>query len=79
MAAEFSQMVRLGMTPAEAIRAATSAAADMLGAKGELGSIAPGAFADIVAVSGDPLRDVSVLERVRFVMKGGVVVRDETP
>lgn len=79
MAAEFSQMVRLGMTPAEAIRAATSAAADMLGAKGELGSIAPGAFADLVAVSGDPLRDVSVLERVRFVMKGGVVVRDETP
>lgn len=76
IAAEFAPMVRLGMTPSEAIRSATSAAAEMLGARGEIGVVAPGAFADLVAVSGDPLADVGTLERVRFVMKGGRVVRD---
>ncbi len=78
IAAEFAPMVRLGMSPAEAIRAATSAAADMLGARGELGVVAPGAFADLVAVSGDPLADVGILEHVGFVMKGGRVVRDSS-
>ncbi len=77
MAAEFSQMVRLGMTPAQAIRSATSAAAEMLGAAGELGVVAPGAYADLVAVGGEPLADVSRLEHVSFVMKGGSVVRND--
>jgi imidazolonepropionase-like amidohydrolase len=77
MAAEFSQMVRLGMTPGQAIRSATSAAAELLGASGELGVVAPGAYADLVAVASDPLRDISELERVRFVMKGGSVIRSE--
>jgi imidazolonepropionase-like amidohydrolase len=77
MAAEFSHMVRLGMTPAQAIRSATSAAAEMLGAAGELGVVAPGAYADLVAVEGDPLADVSRLEHVSFVMKGGSVVRND--
>lgn len=78
MAGEFQQMVRLGMTPAEAIRSATSAAAEMLGAKGDLGVVAAGAFADLVAVAGDPLRDVSELTRVQFVMKNGALVRDSS-
>lgn len=77
IAAEFSQMVRLGMSPAEAIRSATTSAAELLGAKGELGVVAVGARADLVAVSGDPLADVRELERVRFVMKDGQVVRGE--
>jgi imidazolonepropionase-like amidohydrolase len=76
MAAEFSQMVRLGMTPAQAIRSATSAAAEMLGAGGELGVVKAGALADLIAVEGDPLADVSRLEHVSFVMKGGSVVRN---
>jgi len=74
-AQEFSHEVRLGMTPLEAIRSATTVAAEMLGWQGKVGEIAPGAFADIVAVSGDPLKDVSVLQKIDFVMKGGDVVR----
>ncbi len=76
MAAEFSQMVQLGMTPSQAIRSATSAAAEMLGAAGEIGVVAPGAHADLVAVEGDPLADVSRLEHLSFVMKAGSVVRE---
>jgi imidazolonepropionase-like amidohydrolase len=60
----------------QAIQSATSRAAEMLGMKGQLGVIAPGAFADVVAVSGDPLKDVKVLEKVTFVMKDGKVFRD---
>jgi len=63
------------MTPLEAIRSATTVAAEMLGWQGKVGVIAPGAFADVIAVSGDPLKDVTVLEKVDFVMKGGEVVR----
>ncbi len=73
IAAEFGQMVRLGMTPAEAIRSATSSAAELLDRKGEIGAVAPGAFADLVAVEGDPLSDVSRLLKPAFVMKGGTV------
>lgn len=76
IAQEFSHMVELGMKPIDAIRSATSSAAEMLGMKGELGVIAPGALADVVAVAGDPLRDVKELERVTFVMKGGAVFKD---
>ena len=77
IAQEFGRMVELGMSPMAAIRSATTAAAEMLGKAGELGVIAPGAYADIVAVRGDPLQDVGVLGRVAFVMKDGVVFKDE--
>jgi imidazolonepropionase-like amidohydrolase len=74
---EFAVMVRLGLTPLQAIQAATVNAADLLGWSGKVGSLEPGAWADIVAVDGDPLKDVSTLERVKFVMKGGEVVKNE--
>ncbi len=77
MAQEFRRMVEFGMSPASAIRAATSRAAELLGMEGKLGVIAPGAFADVIAVEGDPLQDVRVLERVRFVMKDGKVYKNE--
>lgn len=73
-AQELSYMVRYGMTPMQAIRSATSVAADLLGQSQSLGTVAPGRWADLVAVSEDPLADISALERVRWVMKGGVVV-----
>jgi imidazolonepropionase-like amidohydrolase len=77
IAQEFSRMVEFGMTPMAAIQAATSRGAELLGMAGELGLVAPGAYADIVAVPSDPVRDVRVLERVGFVMKNGKVFRDE--
>jgi imidazolonepropionase-like amidohydrolase len=70
-------MVELGMSPADAIRSATSSAAEMLGMSGEIGVIAPGAYADVIAVAGDPLKDISELKRVGFVMKGGEVFKNE--
>ena len=72
---EFELEVAAGMTPIEAIRSATTSAAELLGMVGQIGAVEKGAFADLVAVSGDPLKDVSVLSRVEFVMKGGDVVR----
>jgi imidazolonepropionase-like amidohydrolase len=77
IAQEFPRLTEFGMSPMAAIQAATSKAAEMLGRAGELGVVAPGAYADIVAVAGDPLKDVKVLERVGFVMKDGKVYRDE--
>ncbi len=74
---EFAVMVRLGLTPLQAIQAATLNAADLLGWSGKVGTLEPGAWADIVAVEGDPTKDVTTLERVRFVMKGGEVVKNE--
>jgi imidazolonepropionase-like amidohydrolase len=74
---EFGVMVKLGLTPLQAIQAATVNAADLLGWPGKVGSLEPGAWADIVAVDGDPLKDVTTLERVKFVMKGGEVVKNE--
>ena len=74
---EFAVMVKLGLSPLQAIQAATVNAADLLGWAGQVGSLEPGAWADIVAVDGDPLKDVTTLERVKFVMKGGEVVRNE--
>jgi len=71
IAQEFSQMVRLGMSPMDAIKSATSSPAEMLDMQGKIGIIAPGAYADIVAVDGDPLNDVKVLENVEFVVKNG--------
>jgi imidazolonepropionase-like amidohydrolase len=77
IAAEFSRMVELGMTPMQAIQAATSRAAELLERTGQLGVIAPGAYADVVAVDGDPLANVKVLENVGFVMKDGKVFKNE--
>jgi len=77
IAQEFPIMVRLGMTPAQAIRSATSAAAELLEMQGELGVLAPGAFADVIAVRGDPLRDINELGKVAFVMKAGSVFRSD--
>ena len=74
---EFAVMVRLGLTPLQAIQAATLNAADLLGWSGKVGTLEPGAWADIVAVDGDPVKDVTTLERVKFVMKGGEVVKNE--
>ncbi len=72
-AREFSSMVKFGMTPAQAIRSATVTAAELLGMQDSLGTIEVGKLADIVAVPGDPLGDVSAMEKVDFVMKSGVV------
>jgi imidazolonepropionase-like amidohydrolase len=74
---EFAVMVKLGMTPLQAIQAATVNAADLLGWQGKVGTLAPGAWADIIAVDDDPVKDVTTLERVKFVMKGGEVVRND--
>ncbi|MEO8431944.1 MAG: amidohydrolase family protein [Acidobacteriota bacterium] len=74
-AREFELEVGAGMSAIDAIRSATTSAADLLGMAGQIGIVEKGAFADLVAVSGDPLKDVSVLSRVEFVMKGGDVVR----
>jgi imidazolonepropionase-like amidohydrolase len=74
-ARQFAYMVKYGMTPMQAIQAATVNAADLLGWKGRVGAIAAGAFADIIAVKGDPLAHVEELNKVSFVMKGGQVVR----
>jgi imidazolonepropionase-like amidohydrolase len=74
-AVEFPYMVKYGMTPAQAIRSATTTAAELLGMQNEVGSIAPGKFADLIAVKGDPLSDIKLLQKVDFVMKGGEVFK----
>ncbi len=72
-AREFEYYVQYGMTPMQAIKSGTSLAAELLGQQDNFGSIAPGQFADIVAVAGDPLQDITELQRMQFVMKGGIV------
>ncbi len=74
---EFEYMVRFGMTPVQAIRAATSEAAQLMGWQDRVGSLEAGKFADLVAVTGDPTTDITELERVKFVMKGGQVFKNE--
>ncbi len=76
-AKEFAYMVRYGQTPMQAIQSATTIAAELLQAEKDLGAIEPGKFADIIAVSGNPLEKIDELENVRFVMKGGKVFRNE--
>lgn len=76
---EFGVMVRLGMRPADALRAGTSADAELLGVSDRLGSLEAGKLADVVAVPGDPLQDIRQTERVFFVMKEGVVYKNERP
>jgi imidazolonepropionase-like amidohydrolase len=68
-------MVKLGMTPLAAMQAATLNAADLLGWSDRVGSLAPGHFADLIAVEGDPLQDITVLQNVKVVVKGGEVVK----
>jgi imidazolonepropionase-like amidohydrolase len=70
-------MVDLGMSPMEAIRSATTRAAEMLDSSGQIGVIATGAYADVIAVPGDPLRDIKELGHVQFVMKDGKVFKDD--
>jgi imidazolonepropionase-like amidohydrolase len=77
LAREFLYLVRYGMTPMQAIKAGTSVAAELLGQQANFGSITAGRFADLIAVSGDPLVHIAELERVKFVMRGGVVYKQE--
>jgi imidazolonepropionase-like amidohydrolase len=72
---QFAFMVKYGMTPMQAIQAATSNAADLLGHSSEVGSIKPGKYADMIAVAGDPLADIRLLENVKFVMKDGKIYK----
>jgi imidazolonepropionase-like amidohydrolase len=76
-AKQFKYMVQYGMTPAQAIRAATINAADLLGRSKDVGTIEAGKYADIIAVTSDPLQNVQALESVQFVMKGGAVYKDK--
>jgi len=75
IAQEFAREVEFGMTPMQAIQSATSRAAELLGRSGELGVVAPGAYADLIAVAGDPLASVTALKDVDFVMKDGVTFK----
>ena len=77
IAQEFIRMVSLGMSPMDAVQAATSRAAEMLDMKGGIGVVAAGAYAEVIAVAGDPLKDVKELEHVRFVMHNGAVFKNE--
>ena len=76
-AKELTEMVRLGMKPMDALVSATATAAELIGDPAEIGGIGPGFFADLIAVSGNPEQEIDTLEHVRFVMKGGVVYRNE--
>ena len=75
MARELADLVEAGMTPAQAVRAATSVAADLLDQRANLGAVVPGRYADLAAAPGDVSRDVAALQRIHFVMKNGQVFR----
>ena len=77
-AGEFELMVGLGMSPMHAIQSATSVAAELLRLEGEIGAVKPGLHADLIAVQGNPLDDIGLLKDVRFVMKGGIIVKTPT-
>jgi imidazolonepropionase-like amidohydrolase len=76
-AKQFVTMTKFGMTPAQVLRTATFNSADLIGHSKDVGTIEPGKFADIIAVSGDPLQDISIMQNVGFVMKGGVIYKDK--
>lgn len=78
-ATELAAMVRRGMTPLEVIQATTINAAELLNWQDKVGALEPAHYADLIAVDGDPLKDITVLQHVKFVMKGGVVVKDSAP
>ncbi|MBV9340756.1 MAG: amidohydrolase family protein, partial [Acidobacteria bacterium] len=73
---QFAFMVKYGMTPMQAIQAATSFASDLLGRSAEIGSVKAGKYADLIAVAGDPVKDISLLENVQFVMKDGKLYKE---
>ena len=77
IAQEFPRMIEFGMSPMDTIKSATSRAAEMLDMDGQIGVLAPGAYADVIAVNGDPLRDINALGEVKFVMKDGGVFRND--
>ena len=72
---EFPAMVKRGLTPLQAIQAATINAADLIGWTDRVGTLEPGKYADLIAVDGDPLADTAILENVKFVMKGGEIAK----
>jgi imidazolonepropionase-like amidohydrolase len=74
-AVEFPYMIKYGMTPIQAVRSATTTAAEMLGMQNDVGSITAGKYADLVAVKGDPLADITLLQKIDFVMKGGEIYK----
>ena len=76
-AEELAGLVKRGLTPADAIRAATVNAAELMSWQDDVGAVEAGKYADLIAVEGDPLSDVTVFRKVRFVMKGGKVIKDE--
>jgi imidazolonepropionase-like amidohydrolase len=76
-AKEFEYYVNYGMTPTQAIRTATTTAAELLGWSDKMGTVEAGKWADLVAVSGDPLKDITELQRVKFVMKSSTVFKNE--
>jgi imidazolonepropionase-like amidohydrolase len=76
-AEELQSMTRRGLTTLEAIRAATASAADLIGWSEDVGAVETGKFADLIAVQGDPLEDITLLQHVKFVMKGGTVIRND--
>src|SRR5260370_36974812 len=76
-AGEFHVYVKLGMTPLAAIQTATINASDLLGWKDRVGALEPGKWADVIAVDGDPTKDVTTLEHVKFVMKSGTVYKND--
>jgi imidazolonepropionase-like amidohydrolase len=78
-AKQFGKMTEWGMQPMEAIQAATITAAELMGWSDRVGALEPGRFADLIAVVGDPLSDIRALESIKFVMKGGLVVRSDLP
>ncbi|MFM7840123.1 MAG: amidohydrolase family protein, partial [Chitinophagaceae bacterium] len=75
-AKDFEYFVQWGLTPLQAIQTATTTAAELLGQRGKIGQIEAGAFADIIALSTDPTRDIKALQNVKWVMKGGVVYKN---
>lgn len=77
-AEELESMTRRGLTPLEAIRAATSSAADLIGWPDDIGAVESGKFADLIAVQGDPIVDITLLQHIKFVMKGGRVVKNDS-
>jgi imidazolonepropionase-like amidohydrolase len=76
-ARELGYLVRAGMSPERALRAGTETSAALLGWSGNVGSLAKGAYADLIAISGNPLDDIGAVEQVQVVLKGGKVVRDD--
>jgi imidazolonepropionase-like amidohydrolase len=76
-ARQFAKYVKMGLTPTQALQTATVNAADLLGWSNKVGSIEPGKWADIIAVDGDPTQDVTTLQNVKFVMKGGTIFKNE--